>query len=59
MPPVGQSGQDVAYEILAGGDVIDELAARAAARSARVGVFPEYSSYFIHPFDDSLAAHAE
>ncbi|WP_298942071.1 carbon-nitrogen hydrolase family protein [uncultured Microbacterium sp.] len=39
--------------------VIDELAARAAARSARVVVFPEYSSYFIHPFDDSLATHAE
>lgn len=38
---------------------IDELAGRAAARGAGVVLFPEYSSYFVDPFDDSLAAHAE
>jgi deaminated glutathione amidase len=40
-------------------EVIGELAARAAARGAQVAVFPEYASYFVDPFDDSLAAHAE
>lgn len=39
--------------------VIEEMTARAAARGARVVLFPEYSSYFVHPFDDTLAAHAE
>ncbi|MFT4214886.1 MAG: carbon-nitrogen hydrolase family protein [Microbacterium sp.] len=38
---------------------IDELAARAAARGADIVLFPEYSSYFVDPFDASLAAHAE
>jgi predicted amidohydrolase len=38
---------------------IAELTATAAARGARLVVFPEYSSYFIDPFDHSLAAHAE
>ncbi len=38
---------------------IDAAARTAAARGARVIVFPEYSSYFVDPFDDSLAAHAE
>ncbi|MFJ6652072.1 carbon-nitrogen hydrolase family protein [Microbacterium sp. NPDC091313] len=40
-------------------EVIAELAERAAARGARVVLFPEYSSYFVDPFDDSLAAHSE
>lgn len=31
----------------------------AAARGARVVVFPEYSSYFVDPFDDTLAGNAE
>ncbi|WP_309127990.1 carbon-nitrogen hydrolase family protein [Microbacterium sp.] len=34
-------------------------AAEAAARGARVIVFPEYSSYFTDPMDDSLAENAE
>lgn len=38
---------------------VAELAALAAARSARVIVFPEYSSFFIDPFDESVSAHAQ
>ncbi|MFT3799498.1 carbon-nitrogen hydrolase family protein [Microbacterium sp.] len=38
---------------------MDALAARAAARGAAVVLFPEYSSYFVDPFDQTLAAHAE
>lgn len=40
-------------------DVIRELAVKAAARGAEVVLYPEYSSYFIDPFDETLAAHAE
>lgn len=40
-------------------DAIGDLAREAAARGARVIVFPEYSSYFIDPFDASLAENAE
>ena len=39
--------------------LITELVARASSRGARLVVFPEYSSYFVDPFDESLAAHAE
>lgn len=35
------------------------LVARAVDRGADVVVFPEYSSYFVDPFDDTLAAHAQ
>ncbi len=38
---------------------IADLTARAAARGAKVVLFPEYASYFVDPFDPSLAAHAE
>ncbi len=38
---------------------IRQLTATAAARGARVVVFPEYSSYFVDPFDASLAEHAQ
>ncbi|MFV0374224.1 carbon-nitrogen hydrolase family protein [Microbacterium sp.] len=38
---------------------IGRLAERAAARGAHVVLFPEYSSYFVDPFDRSLAAHAQ
>ncbi|GAT72617.1 amidohydrolase [Microbacterium sp. HM58-2] len=38
---------------------IAELTAQAAARGARVVVFPEYSSYFVDPMDATLAANAE
>ncbi|MFT4260690.1 carbon-nitrogen hydrolase family protein [Microbacterium sp.] len=38
---------------------IARLSARAAARGVRLVVFPEYSSYFVDPMDDSLAANAE
>ena len=38
---------------------IAELTATAVARGAQVVVFPEYSSYFVDPFDDSVAAHAQ
>lgn len=38
---------------------IRELTATAAERGARAVVFPEYASYFIDPFDASLAEHAQ
>ncbi len=38
---------------------IAAAARTAAARGARVAVFPEYSSYFVDPFDDTLAENAE
>ena len=38
---------------------IDALTARAVSRGASVVLFPEYSSYFVDPFDDSLSAHAQ
>ncbi|WP_307486976.1 carbon-nitrogen hydrolase family protein [Microbacterium trichothecenolyticum] len=38
---------------------IAAAARTAAARGARVIVFPEYSSYFVDPFDASLADNAE
>ncbi len=38
---------------------IDRLTAVAAQRGARLVLFPEYSSYFVDPFDDRLSAHAE
>ncbi len=38
---------------------IAELTAQAAARGARLVVFPEYSSYFVDPMDATLAANAE
>ncbi|WP_396644655.1 carbon-nitrogen hydrolase family protein [Microbacterium sp.] len=40
-------------------DALADLARTAAARGARVIVFPEYSSYFVDPFDLSLAENAE
>jgi predicted amidohydrolase len=39
--------------------LIEELVAVASARGASVVLFPEYSSYFIDPFDESLAANAQ
>lgn len=39
--------------------VIRSLTATAAARGARVVLFPEYSSYFVDPFDETLAANAQ
>lgn len=38
---------------------IAELSSVAAGRGARVVVAPEYASYFVDPFDDTLAAHAQ
>ena len=40
-------------------EAIAGLTRTAAARGARVVLFPEYSSYFVDPFDESLAAHAQ
>ena len=40
-------------------ELIAQLVATASSRSARVIVFPEYSSYFVDPFDESLAVHAQ
>lgn len=39
--------------------LISELVATAAERGAAVVLLPEYSSYFIDPFDSSLAANAQ
>ncbi|SFS07940.1 Predicted amidohydrolase [Microbacterium sp. cf046] len=38
---------------------IEQLVVAASRRGAALVVFPEYSSYFVDPFDDSLRAHAE
>lgn len=38
---------------------IVELTADAAARGAKLIVFPEYSSFFVDPMDERLAANAE
>ncbi|WP_295787187.1 carbon-nitrogen hydrolase family protein [uncultured Microbacterium sp.] len=40
-------------------DDIETAARVAARRGARVIVYPEYSSYFVNPFDASLAENAE
>lgn len=40
-------------------DEVSALAHRAADRGARLVVFPEYSNYFVDPFDDTLPRHAE
>ncbi|MCM3696280.1 carbon-nitrogen hydrolase family protein [Microbacterium oleivorans] len=40
-------------------DAIADLVSRARDRGAGVVLFPEYSSYFVDPFDASLAAHAQ
>lgn len=40
-------------------DAIRELVGRGASRGAQVMLFPEYSSYFIDPFDDTLVTAAE
>lgn len=39
--------------------VVAELTERAAVRGARVVLFPEYTNYFVDPFDDTLARHAQ
>lgn len=38
---------------------IERLARDAKDRGARLALFPEYSSYFVNPMDDSLVANAE
>lgn len=38
---------------------IEELVRKASDQGADLVLFPEYSSYFVDPFDASLAAHAE
>lgn len=38
---------------------IEHLVVTASARGARVVVLPEYSSYFVDPFDGSLAENAQ
>ncbi len=40
-------------------DRIAAMAAEAAGRGARLIVFPEYSSYFVNPMDETLATNAE
>lgn len=40
-------------------DQIAALTGRAAERGASIVLFPEYSSYFVDPFDATLAAHAQ
>lgn len=49
--PTAEEGSNLA--------AIDELTARAVARGAEVVLFPEYASYFVDPFDDTLRAHAQ
>jgi predicted amidohydrolase len=38
---------------------IEHHVTTAVQRGAGLVVFPEYASYFVDPFDDTLAAHAE
>lgn len=38
---------------------IDDLVGRGVERGAKVVLFPEYSSFFINPFDASLASNAQ
>jgi deaminated glutathione amidase len=38
---------------------IGRLTALAVDRGARIALFPEYSSYFVDPFDESLARNAQ
>ncbi|GAA2969755.1 putative amidohydrolase [Microbacterium terrae] len=40
-------------------DAIARLTAEAVRRGARLVVFPEYASYFVDPFDPTLAEHAQ
>lgn len=40
-------------------ETIRQLTAVASGRGARLVVFPEYSSYFVDPFDASLAENAQ
>lgn len=40
-------------------ETIEQLVATAAGRGSRLVTFPEYSSYFVDPFDESLAVHAQ
>ncbi|MBW9108191.1 carbon-nitrogen hydrolase family protein [Microbacterium ureisolvens] len=40
-------------------EAIEQLVRTASVRGARVVVFPEYSSYFVDPFDESLAENAQ
>ncbi|MER7797915.1 carbon-nitrogen hydrolase family protein [Microbacterium sp. NPDC096154] len=40
-------------------EVIGQLARRAVERGASVVLFPEYSSFFTDPFDETLAENAE
>lgn len=46
-------------DVAANREAVAELARRGADRGADVVVFPEYSSFFTDPFDETLAAHAE
>lgn len=39
--------------------LIEQLVATASDRGAALVVFPEYSSYFVDPFDDTLTGHAQ
>ena len=38
---------------------VAEMTSDAASAGARLVVFPEYSSYFVNPFDDTVEANAE
>jgi len=40
-------------------DAVAQLVATASLRGARLVVLPEYSSYFVDPFDESLAENAQ
>ena len=40
-------------------ETIEQLVATASLRGARLVAFPEYSSYFVDPFDESLVLNAQ
>jgi predicted amidohydrolase len=57
--PIGVAQFAPTADAAANLEAIAHLVATASARGARVLVFPEYSSYFVDPFDASLAENAQ
>ncbi|MEV4688753.1 carbon-nitrogen hydrolase family protein [Microbacterium sp. LWH3-1.2] len=57
--PIGVAQFAPTADIAVNVETIAQLVATASDRGARVVVFPEYSSYFVDPFDASLAENAQ
>ncbi|GAA5100596.1 carbon-nitrogen hydrolase family protein [Microbacterium yannicii] len=57
--PIGVAQFAPTADTAANLEAIAHLVATASARGARVVVLPEYSSFFVDPFDESLAENAQ